>query len=399
MAPPAGSMMPPGATMPGSSSTGPLPYSTPAPAGGWASGLQPDPISSDVAPNYGGPAMGGANNGGPYAAPYASAPYSDAAPDFYPCDPGIQSCGPWFFAGSGLIMTRDVPNNVELAASSVDPAVTLVNTERVGIDWTAGFETRLGRSFGERWGIEAVYWMLAPTDDQVIVRSEANQINSRLDFQNLFYQGSPLSDVYNNSREQRFSRHNSFQNIEINVLQQAIAVDPAGHWGMMFFFGARYFRFNEKIKYDAVAANSEFSDNDPNTQSDYWIREDNNLVGGQFGGRLTMFVGNRLRLYAMPRFGVFNNHIIQQQHVCMVIDQHASKDDVALLGQLDLGASFQVFRCCSVYGGYRVMSLTGVAVADDNISRTFLSPGALESVNSASGLILHGAQAGIQWQF
>lgn len=306
----------------------------------------------------------------------------------------------WFLAVSGLVLTRDVPNNVELAYSQAVPQQSILNTERAAMDqWVGGVEMRLGRALGERGAFEFVYWSTQTMAEQLKVRDDNNQINSRLDFQNLLYQGTPLSTIFNDSHEQRLYRGDAFENIELNLLQQAMVVDPAERFGMTAFSGLRYFRFDEMLKYEAVAAGAEFADNDPATQTNYWVHEKNRMLGWQLGGRWHARVGGRLRLFAMPRFGLFGNRIGQMQHACMVLDQHANKTDVTLLGQLDLGLTYQVFACCSVYASYRAMSFSGVATSDDNFARTFTSPPALDSINSSGSLILHGWQIGGQFQF
>jgi hypothetical protein len=69
------------------------------------------------------------------------------------------------------------------------------------------------------------------------------------------------------------------------------------------------------------------------------------------------------------------------------------------LGQIDLGMSYQLFRCCSLYGGYRAVGVAGVANADDNIPFSFMSQPDMAQINSSGSIILHGAQTGIQFQF
>ncbi len=373
-----------------------------------------------AAPIQGGSFTGapGYGSGSPYGAPAGSNSGSSFAPipegsDYgqgmaSSCEPGepawempgVRSCGPWFFSVAGLYMTRDVPNNVELASLGAVPQISVLNSEQAGINqWRGGVETRIGRSIGERWAIEGVYSFIDTYNDQIAVRSDANDINSRLDFENLFFDGAPLSTVFDNSREQRFLRENIFENIEINFMQQALTVDPASRWGMTSFIGARYFRFDELIHLEATAANVDFTNSDESTYSDYRIRERNRMIGGQIGSRITMNLGCKWRFFAMPRIGVFANNISQFQHVCQTINMSSEKVDVTLMGQLDLGASYQVLPCVSLFATYRAMGFAGVASADDNIARTFLSPPAYESINSSGSLILHGLTAGVQAQF
>lgn len=306
----------------------------------------------------------------------------------------------WFLAVSGLVLTRDVPNNVELAYSQAVPQQSILNTEQAAMNkWVGGVEMRLGRALGERGAFEFVYWSTQTMGEQLKIRDDNNQINSRLDFQNLLYQGTPLSDIFDNSHEQRLYRGDAFENIELNLMQQAMIVDPTERFGMTAFTGIRYFRFDEMLKYEAVAANAEFADNNDATQTNYWVHEKNRMLGWQLGSRWHARVGQRFRLFAMPRFGLFGNRIGQMQHACMVLDDHSNKTDVTLMGQLDLGMTYQLFGCCSAYFSYRAMAFSGVATADDNFARTFTSPPALDSINSSGSLILHGWQVGGQFQF
>ena len=331
---------------------------------------------------------------------------SSGLPPCDPVDPGMpgwfrtrSNCGPWFVSTSGLIMTRDAANNVELAFLQTAPQIAVLNSEQAGDEWTGGVETRIGRRIGDRWAAEFVYWMLDPMESNIGIRTDANLINSRLDTQNAVFSGVPLSFYFNDSHEQRVHRVNEFHNFEWNLMQQALAVDDAGRFGMTMFSGVRYFRYREAFDYAAVSAGAEFADNDPATQAGYHLRLYNHLVGMQLGTRAQLFVGRRLRLFAMPRVGVMTNYISQRNELCMVIDVNSKKTDVAMLGQLDLGFAYQLFNCCSFYGGYRAMGIAGVANADDNIARTFTSIPAMASINSSGSLILHGAQVGLQLQF
>lgn len=359
----------------------------------------PDPVS-------GGQFGGGAYGGGPV---YGEPNFVPSRPANY--DPGVSyfapggsscgpACGPWFASVSALIMTRDVPNNVGLAYLGADPHVgNVLNSETAGFDWKGGIEARLGRMIGDRWALETVWWGLDPSHGYDRVRSETNELNSRLDMTTVFYQGVPLTSIWDNSREQLVYRADSFQNIEINLLQQALVVDPANRFGMAYFTGVRYFRYREILDYYAAAANAEFLDGDMSTASGYHVRLRNSLIGWQAGARGHMYLGERLRLYATPRVGLFCNQISQDQELCMLIWLHSTKTDVAMLGQLDIGASWQLFRCCSIFAGYRVLGITGVANADDNIARDFNSQPDMANINSSGSIILHGVNTGIQFQF
>jgi hypothetical protein len=379
-------------------STGPLPgaYSGPSMWGG--SAPTPDQLSTGYGPA--GPAGAAGYDPGMFDGygDYGGSCGGNCGGGCDPCDPCAGNCGPWFASFGGLVMTRDVPNNKGLAFVNTEPALSVLNTEEAGFDWVGGWEGRIGRSIGQQWAVEAVYWGLQPMDTEISARG-ADNLNSRLDFGTQAFDGTLMSTYFNDSREQRIHRVDEFHNVEFNLLQSALAVDPAGRFGMTFFSGARYFYYREDFDYMGVMAGAEFFQNDPTTFAGYHIKARNRLIGWQIGARGTMYVGNKFRLYATPRFGLFANNISQYQELCMVIYQHSNKLDVAVLGQIDLGMSYQLFRCCSVYAGYRAMGIAGVANADDNIPFSFMSQPDMAQINSSGSIILHGGQFGVQFQF
>jgi hypothetical protein len=382
--PPAVGYGPPPTGFPNAAPNGPPPGYGPAPYGAPGSYGPPSPYTAGV-----GPAAAGCET---------CDPESYADPGYF--DPGVKSCGPWFASVAAMMLTRDVPNNVGYSYYQADPATSVLQSESVGKNvWAQGLEGRIGRMIGQRWALEGVWWATNTLNDMQQVQSSNSTLNARLNFQDLFFQGVPQSDIFDNSPEHRLYRYNDFQNIEVNLMQQALAVDPGNRFGLTSFTGARYFTFDETLGFWAVQAGSTFGAADPTTQSNYIVREYNQLIGWQIGTRGHVNVGDRLRLFAMPRFGLFANRITQYQHVCMIIDNTSHKTDVTLLGQLDVGAAYQVLPCCSVFASYRAMGFSGMATADDNVARTFSSIPDMASINSSGSLILHGWTAGMQFQY
>lgn len=372
--------------------------STPAPSGAYPGMTSPRmPPMGPTAypdPNVSGPGYDGMFDSGPAA---ASADWMQTGGPCNTCPGG--NCGPWFASISGLYMTRDAPNNVGLAFLNAVPQISVLNTELAGYDWKGGFELKLGRTLGDNWALETNYWYLDPSGSTTSIRSDANDISSRLDTQNLAYQGQLMSDYYNNAHEQRVNRTNDFMNLEINLWQQALQVDPGSRWGMAFFSGVRWFRFREMVEYGTAMAGADFEDNDIATQSWYHVRLTNNLIGWQLGARSQLYLGPKLRLFAVPRAGLFANVLNMHQDFCMVINNSTEKTDIAMLGQIDLGAAYQLFNCCSMFISYRAMGIAGVANADDNIQPWLISQPDMMQVQSSGSLIMHGVNAGLQFQF
>ena len=81
-------------------------------------------------------------------------------------------------------------------------------------------------------------------------------------------------------------------------------------------------------------------------------------------------------------------------------DVSATKTDVSMLGELRLGASYQYSCHCRLYGGWRAIGVTGIALATDQAPNQFLDVAQLQRyVNSNGSMILHGLQAGVEWNY
>jgi hypothetical protein len=73
--------------------------------------------------------------------------------------------------------------------------------------------------------------------------------------------------------------------------------------------------------------------------------------------------------------------------------------EVAFLGELDLGLTMYFTRRLTGSLGYRVVAVNNVAVATDQIPRHFAGIQDVEDIDSNSGLVLHGAYAGIGYSW
>ena len=72
---------------------------------------------------------------------------------------------------------------------------------------------------------------------------------------------------------------------------------------------------------------------------------------------------------------------------------------MAFLGQVDLGARYQVSKCWSLNGGYRVVGVSGLANAVDQIPSSFGNLQGASYLNNNGSQILHGAYVGATFCF
>jgi hypothetical protein len=71
-----------------------------------------------------------------------------------------------------------------------------------------------------------------------------------------------------------------------------------------------------------------------------------------------------------------------------------------MLGELRLGMSYQATCCCRIYGGWRAIGVTGIALATNQSPTQFLDSWQMSNyVNSNGSMILHGLQTGIEWNY
>jgi len=139
---------------------------------------------------------------------------------------------------------------------------------------------------------------------------------------------------------------------------------------------------------------------------------ENKLVGFQLGSNAMYRIGCKWGVHMNTLVGLYGNDIDTHQYFQSstgmvryassgdVFDANASKTDVAMLGELRLGASYQMTCNCRLYGGWRAMGLTGVALATNQNPNQWLTAGQGSSyVNSSGSMILHGLQTGVEWNY
>lgn len=343
-----------------------------------------------------------------------------------PCYDGCDSCGDggcgtcdgsayggcygaprsrWFGTLGGLIMTRDKPNRTWFSAESTAFENQLLNSQDVVGDWSGGGEVRIGRAFGcgpcgmPTCGIEFTYWTLDPMRDEAGV--SGSFYNTPINLDGVMIGANPADLYIDGSPEHRLSRRNEFHNLELNLLQWPV-MQPNQYFNVSWLAGARFFRFDESLVFGAVR--NGFTFGDPAETAYYGVRCENNLVGFQVGAQANCWLGPRLGLFATPKMGIYNNQISQQQVLelgdgTQGFDINTNKNDVAFLGELSVGLNYLITPYCNAYLGYRVVAVSGMALSDDQVPQFLIDTPEMERIESSGSLILHGAMAGVQFNY
>jgi hypothetical protein len=184
--------------------------------------------------------------------------------------------------------------------------------------------------------------------------------------------------------------------------------------------GIRYMRIDDDFEYATMWAIDDGSGTltppaytpwDGAGELYYDINVDNHLTGFQLGANMSYCVSCKCHLFWNSTFGLYNNHINSYQRVYG--DQgpatwvgsgenaaiRSRKDDVAFVGELLLGGSYDI--TCNWRGvlAYRAVAISGVALSTDQIPEDFSNQWQVALVDSNGSLIIHGVQAGFECRY
>jgi hypothetical protein len=132
---------------------------------------------------------------------------------------------------------------------------------------------------------------------------------------------------------------------------------------------------------------------------------DNLMTGFQWGANMNYCVACRWNLFCDSSFGIFDNHMnVFQQFsdsdggTFSNPTYNRSKDDVAFLGELRLGGSYDISCHWRAVLAYRAVGITGLALATD-LPADFTDSADVNHINSNSSVVIHGVQAGVECRY
>jgi hypothetical protein len=378
LAPVPAETLPPNGYQPGDGNPYPGGYESPynaAMAGGYGEGACGAP-SGCCAPSYGG--LCGAGGCGPCG--------------------GCRS--PWFGSLAGLYMTRDRGNKLFTTYETNNNVNQLQHSQQADADWAGGWQGTFGRCFGCQKAIEVTYWGLDELDGDASIRSQANLLSTPLDLELVQIGADLAADFFDNAREHRIRRTNEIHNLEINLLQVGLLADSCNRFRLSCLAGVRYLKFDENLLFGTVSGGNEFGSAGGINEAYLNVDVENNLVGFQIGGQGEYFLGPRFGLFGGTKLGVYGNHVDHRSQLyrgdgLSSFDIVSDKNDVALLGELSFGGRYYLSQRWSIFGGYRAIGVSGVALADTQVPFFLIDRAEFEDVDTNGSLILHGAFAGV----
>lgn len=315
-------------------------------------------------------------------------------------------CGPsWYASVAALYMERNRPNPFQISFDTTNPVGQLILNTDTFSDWQPGIDVRVGKYLCCNSAIEFGYWTLDNFGGTVYASDPVGvgSLNTPFDFRSLNFNGVPVNALFDGAQTHRFTRNDELHNLELNFVHWPTLCDPCSRLQVSGLVGLRYFQFREGWELAT-------SFNDPNfgvdpTGEAYWnINVQNRMLGLQLGGRACYNFSCKLSAYASPRFGAFWNHM--EQTTCIytgdpisALAECSDKDAISLMGQLDVGLNYQITPCIGIWGGYRVVAFSGIALSDAQIPFLADDLVGIRDIDHNSNLVLHGLMGGVTVNF
>lgn len=292
-----------------------------------------------------------------------------------------------------------------------------MNTEELESSWRGGLELHLGRKFCcGAWAIDLGYWTIENFEDTAS-QTHANSVSSPLLFNDLeFGLGVPVVDYFDGAAEHRLSRRNELHNIEVNLLESCQSCQSScSLWSCQKMVGLRFFRFDEDLSFASLDQGGTWGGNGGLDEATLQDSVENHLFGAQLGCRWLRRIGCHGSFFIAPKFGVFNNHINNRfdlrrgdgtaaaptsfSNVSGSYPVSSSVDTVSFLSELNLGLAWQPTCRCSVFGGYRLLILSGIGTADSQIPQYLVDIPEISDIDHTDALVLQGVFLGGSYSF
>ena len=336
-----------------------------------------------------------------------NAPASDYFLDY---DPALDTpvTRNWVLGINVPIFDRDFDGDRLFSFNPSDLTQTLSSND-ADPNGTSGIEINLATRSSSGLGFEARYWGLyASATTDVLGGTPTTAING---LSQISDGGVALSETFNTSDFHSLTRDYSFNNVELNLLQNGNTYAPLGrNLSVEWLYGFRYMQFNESLEYAGVSSSNSVVRSALNSSVE------NSLFGFQTGGRGEWQLYKRFSFAFGGKLGLFNNRartnlvatnqssdltfsrplISSGPNSGAEFDFGDTKDDLSLMGELDLGLIYQMSHRSRFRIGYRVLGVSDIADSQRNIPADFTNTTVLGSADTDGDLVFRGGYVGFE---
>jgi hypothetical protein len=318
----------------------------------------------------------------------------------------------------GLVMGRDRGNSLYFSWFDANEGEQFLTPR---YNWGGGVQAAIGKTICcGQYAIEGVYWGLFPgvNEQNVFEGDRPGNLNAGLPFgalNALSYDGQPAANFTDDALHHRLQTRYQIHNLELNFLNYTCNGNTscACPSRLTYNFGAgiRWFRFRDGLQW--ASDDTDFVFNGADEELYYDITCINDLIGFQLMGQGNYWLTNCLCTNFGTKFGLYGNHIQAHSRIGgsagdAIVDDGGPFDGefwnvrsvtntVSFLGELDLGMTYCFCKRWSLFGGYRAVAVTNVALARNQVTWDLGMLNNVETIHYNGSLILHGVYGGAQY--
>lgn len=319
----------------------------------------------------------------------------------------------WYVAGAGLALSRDDSNSLHTSYEDGNNPNQFPRPRH--FDWSGGWEFKIGRRFAcGQWAVEADYWANEAMRGQWRFVIPGGAVSTPLIVSDIEFDGVNGTMLFDGAAEHRVWRQSDVQNIELNLVRAQLANPWESRWDAAVLAGVRYFRFNDDFLFASLQSGGAWG-GDGSDEAYLHERIENHLVGGQIGAEAGYRLGRTVRIVAVPKLGIYNNHTRSQfdlyrgdgvlatptaaSGVVGTYPVRSSDDSFSVLGQIDLTAEWEFCPNWTAFVGYRLVGATGIGLADNQIPIYVVDIPEIARIDTNGSLVVHGAMVGLKVAF
>ena len=332
---------------------------------------------------------------------------------------------------SGLYFQRNYGDNLQLSGSRFIGERGLFSNDADHDDF-GGVDANLIRRRADGKGYEVRYFGLTPGDATATLGGNPFTTLAGtaggFDF-GLSGVGIPdqltATDAFNLAEIHQVTRETRIYNAEFNLLRMGctpnnIRRGDASRVNFEYLLGFRFFKFDESLNYSAQQIRPTAATGSGSLlRADYKNEVSNDLYGIQIGGRSEINLGRKFSLILGTKAGIFSNNFTNQQNVSFLerngnrvagqvlsgpnqgaaFDTDGEDTDITMLGELDLGLTYQLFKNSRIRAGYKAVFVSDVAFAADQTELFFQDLVAIQQPEANDDLVLYGGYLGMEFAF
>ena len=318
----------------------------------------------------------------------------------------------WVVGLFAMSFARDYEDGILL---SENPAGGQLFTTDADEGDFGGYGVNLTRRQCNGRGLELRYWAFNTGASAQLDGANVYSVMPTLIYLEHAPSARDLLSIYDTTEFHTIERETDINNLEVNLLNNGGFYQTRRGRSAAFELvgGFRWFQFDERLAYTTAG---DVAVNPLATETfTYQSQVENNLVGFQLGARNELCLTNKLRGFFGVTAGIFNNNIQTRQNFFDANGEGATltdgpstgreydfsdeKNDVAMIGELDMGVTYQLTQRARARFGYRTFGVAGVALAADQIPVDFRRTDRVQRANSNGSLLLHGGYAGMEFCF